>query len=85
MAMPAISTAWASRPWRFTTSSEQRIAAPEPSEVGQHWSLVSGPKICGDSRIWSSVYSSWNWEYGLLVECRWFLWAIFAMWSGVDP
>ena len=42
IAMPAISTACSSRPCFFTKSSLARIAAPAPSDVGQHCSLVSG-------------------------------------------
>ena len=41
--MPTISTAFDSRPCLRTKSSLARTAAPPPSEVGQHWSLVSGP------------------------------------------
>ena len=53
--MPMISTAWSSRPCERTNSSLARIAAAEPSEVGQHCSLVSGSCTIGDARISSSV------------------------------
>ena len=66
IAMPRISTALASRPCFLTKSSLARIAAPAPSEVGQHWSLVSGPKTIGAFRMSSSVYSSWNWRVGVV-------------------
>ena len=42
IAMPRISTAFACRLCLRTKSSLARIAAPAPSEVGQHCSLVSG-------------------------------------------
>jgi hypothetical protein len=42
IACPTISTARAARSWRSTNASLARIAAPEPSEVGEHCSLVSG-------------------------------------------
>ena len=40
--MPRISTALSWSPCFFTNASLARMAAPAPSEVGQHWSLVSG-------------------------------------------
>ncbi len=37
-------------------------AAPAPSDVGQHWSLVSGSKTIGEFLMSSREYSSWNCE-----------------------
>ncbi len=85
MAMPRISTALPASPCRRTKSSLATMAAPAPSEVGQHWSLVSGPYTTGAPRISSSVYSSWNCEYGLFTECLWFFQPIFANCSAVVP
>src|SRR6476661_4628899 len=73
IAMPTISTARSRSPYLSTTSSEHSTAAPEPSDVGQHCSLVNGSKTIGAALISSSVYDSWNCEYGLRVECSWFL------------
>ncbi len=55
MAWPTISTAWPASPWLSTKLSEARIAAPDPSEVGEHCSLVSGSEIIRDARMSSSV------------------------------
>ncbi len=43
MACPTISTAWSPSPCFSTKASLAMIAAPEPSEVGEHCSLVTGP------------------------------------------
>jgi len=61
------------------------FAAAAPSEVGQHCSLVSGSYTIGAFMMSSSVYSSWNCEFGLLTECLWFLRPILANCSGVLP
>jgi hypothetical protein len=53
----------------LTKSSDVRIAAPAPSDVGQHWSFVSGSKTIAAFLMSSSEYSCWNCEYGLLTEC----------------
>lgn len=63
ISIATISTAWSWRPWAMTNSSEATMAAPAPSEVGQHCSLVRGPVTLGELRICSRLYSSWNWEY----------------------
>lgn len=34
---------------------ETIMAEAPPSEVGQHWSFVRGPKMGGEARIWSRV------------------------------
>lgn len=39
----------------FVMTDLQTMAAAEPSDVGQHWSFVSGPKTVGDLRICSHV------------------------------
>ncbi len=39
-------------------SSEQRIAAAAPSDVGLHYNFVSGPAILGDLMTYSKVYLS---------------------------
>ena len=57
---PAISTAWSQRSCSSTYFSEATITAAAPSEVGEHWSFVSGSWIIRASLISSSVYSSWN-------------------------
>ena len=62
MAMPRISTAFLPTPCFLMKSSLATIAAPEPSEVGHHCSLVSGSKIIGAFRMSSRLYSSWNCE-----------------------
>uniref|UniRef100_A0A6B0V479 Uncharacterized protein n=1 Tax=Ixodes ricinus TaxID=34613 RepID=A0A6B0V479_IXORI len=80
-----ISTACPSSLRRRTTSSLTSNAAAAPSDVGQHWSLVSGPNTVGDSRISCKVCSSWNCELGLFTEWRWFFSAILARCSGVVP
>ena len=36
-------------------ASDTMIAEAPPSEVGQHWSLVSGVCSVGEERIWSRV------------------------------
>ncbi len=59
---PMISTALSSSECRRTNSSLASTTAPEPSEVGQHWSFVSGSCTIGAARISSRVYSSWNCE-----------------------
>src|SRR5215212_9236638 len=41
-AWPAISIAWSHSPCSSTNRSEAITAQPEPSEVGEHCSLVSG-------------------------------------------
>ena len=51
---PAISIAWSPRPCSSTYRSEATIAQAEPSEVGEHCSLVSGSWIIGAASI-----SSW--------------------------
>ena len=72
IACPTISTAWPARPCLSTNASLATIAAPEPSDVGEHCSLVSGSEIIFAARMSSSVYSSWNCAYGLFTECLWF-------------
>ncbi len=59
-AWPAISIAWSHRPCSSTKRSEATIAAPDPSEVGEHWSLVSGSWIIFAALMSSIEYSSWN-------------------------
>ena len=61
IAWPTISTAWAARPWESTNPSEASTTAPEPSEVGEHCSLVSGSEIIFAAMMSSRLYSSWNW------------------------
>jgi hypothetical protein len=61
-----------------TKRSDATIAAAEPSEVGEHWSFVSGSWIIRAPLISSRVYSSWNWAKGLLTECLWFFHPIHA-------
>ena len=73
IACPTISTACPARPCLSTNSSLATIAAPDPSEVGEHCSLVSGSEIIFAARMSSRVYSSWNCAYGLFTECLWFL------------
>jgi hypothetical protein len=41
-AAASISTAWSSSLFSFTNFSETKIAAAEPSEVGEHYNLVKG-------------------------------------------
>lgn len=43
ISMPRISTARSIKPCLRAKASEQMMAAAEPSEVGQHCNLVSGP------------------------------------------
>ncbi len=73
IACPTISTARPARPCLSTNASLATIAAPDPSEVGEHCSLVSGSEIILAARMSSRVYSSWNCAYGLFTECLWFL------------
>lgn len=55
-AWPAMRIAWCLRWGRASRKAwETMIAAAPPSDVGQHWSLVSGGKTAGDWRICSSV------------------------------
>ncbi|WP_241684146.1 hypothetical protein [Actinomadura sp. J1-007] len=75
---PAISTAWSPRPCSSTKRSLTTSAAAAPSEVGEHWSLVSGSKIIVAFRTSSREYSSWNCAYGLCTECLWFFHPIHA-------
>ena len=84
-AWPAISIAWSQRSWSSTNFSETTTAAADPSEVGEHCSLVSGSWIIRAALISSSVYSVWNCAYGLFTECLWFFQPIQAKWSGVEP
>ena len=51
------------RPLSITNCSEAKIAAAEPSDVGQHCNFVSGSYITGALVICSRVYSSLNWEF----------------------
>lgn len=83
---PAMRIAWFLR-WGLASrkACETRTAAAPPSEVGQHWSFVSGSWISVDFMIWSKVYSSWNWEYGFLALCRWLIRAISAKSSFLAP
>jgi hypothetical protein len=39
---PTISTAWSQSSCSSTNFSEARIAQADPSDVGEHWSFVSG-------------------------------------------
>ena len=73
-----ISTARSPRPCSSTKRSLATTAAPEPSEVGEHWSLVSGSWITCAFLMSSSEYSSWNWAKGLFTECLWFFQPIHA-------
>ncbi len=74
IACPTISTACPARSWLSTKLSRlASTTAPEPSEVGEHCSLVSGSEIIFAARMSSSVYYSWNCANGLLTECLWFL------------
>ena len=63
ISIPTISIAWSWRLFLMTNCSDARIAAADPSDVGQHWSFVNGPNTLGDSSISFNVYSFWNWEY----------------------
>uniref|UniRef100_A0A1A9WUT9 Uncharacterized protein n=1 Tax=Glossina brevipalpis TaxID=37001 RepID=A0A1A9WUT9_9MUSC len=56
ISIPTISTACFSRPRRRTKLSEAKIAAAEPSEVGQHCSLAILPK-CSGFEPYFSIYS----------------------------
>eukprot|EP01137_Pigoraptor_chileana_P036256 Opistho-2@31508 len=85
ISMARISTARSSRRCLRTKSSLHTIAAPAPSDVGQHCSMVSGANTSLDFSICSRVYSSRNCEYGLLTECLWFFHAIFAKCRAVVP
>ncbi len=85
IAMPAISTAFPSSRWRRTKSSLATTAAAAPSEVGQHWSRVSGSCTAGDRWTCSSVNASRNWEFGFSTEWRWFFTATRAKLSGRVP
>lgn len=85
MAWAAISTALSPRSWSSTNRSDTTTAAAAPSEVGEHWSLVSGAWMVFAARISSTVYGSWNWAYGLFTECRWFLAPTAASWASVVP
>ena len=58
---PAISIAWSQRSCSSTKRSEATIAQAEPSEVGEHCSLVSGSWIIFAALMSSIEYSSWNW------------------------
>jgi hypothetical protein len=68
ISIPIISTARSRRPCFVAKASETKTAAADPSEVGQHWSLVKGPYTGGEARICSSVYSSRNWDFLLYSE-----------------
>lgn len=57
---PAISTAWSCKLCLNINSSDTIIAAPAPSDVGQHYNLVKGPWTAGDLEIYSMVYLSLN-------------------------
>ena len=85
IAWPTISTAWSPRPCSSTKRSLATIARAEPSEVGEHCSLVSGSWIIFASMMSSSEYSSWNCAYGLFTECLWFFQPIQANCSGSVP
>ena len=61
IAWPTISTACSERSCSSTKRSEATSAAPEPSEVGEHCSLVSGSWIIFEALTSSIEYSSWNW------------------------
>ena len=54
IAWPTISIAWSQRSCSSTKRSLATIAAAEPSEVGEHCSLVSGSWI-----IFAASISSW--------------------------
>ena len=56
----------------------RRSRRAEPSEVGEHWSFVSGSWITFAALMSSSEYSSWNCAYGLFTECLWFFQPIHA-------
>lgn len=85
MAWATISTARSPSPWLSTNRSDTTTAAAAPSEVGEHWSLVSGRWMVRAARISSTVYASWNWAYGLFTECRWFLAPTAASCASVVP
>ena len=78
IAWPAISIAWSHRSCSSTKRSDATTAAAEPSEVGEHWSFVSGSWITFAALMSSIEYSSWNCAYGLLTECLWFFQPIHA-------
>ena len=61
IACPTISTAWPASPCSSTNSSRGQHHRPEPSEVGEHCSLVSGSEIIFAAMMSSRLYSSWNW------------------------
>lgn len=85
MTWATISTARSAGPCRSTNRSDTTTAAAAPSEVGEHWSFVSGRCTTGAARISSTVYTSWNWAYGLFAECRWFLAPTAASCASVVP
>ena len=78
IAWPAISTARSHRSCSSTNRSDATTAAAEPSDVGEHWSLVNGSWIIRADLISSIEYSSWNCAYGLFTECLWFFQPIQA-------
>ena len=57
---PTISIASSHSPCSSTNRSDATIAAPAPSEVGEHCSFVNGSWIIGASAISCSEYSVWN-------------------------
>lgn len=63
ISIPKISTARFRRPCFMAKASDTRIAAADPSEVGQHCNLVNGPYTGGEARICSKVYSSRNCDF----------------------
>ena len=78
IACPEISIARLQRSCSSTKRSDASTTAAAPSEVGEHCSFVSGSWIIFASLISCSVYSVWNWAYGLLTECLWFFHPIHA-------
>ena len=59
-ACPAISTAWSHKSCSSTKRSEAMTAHADPSDVGEHWSLVRGSWMTLAALMSSSEYSSWN-------------------------
>ncbi len=82
---PTISTALSCSPCRTTNRSDTTSAAAAPSEVGEHWSFVSGAWISLAARISSTEYTSWNCAFGLFAECRWFFAPTAASCAAVVP
>src|SRR5207245_8985772 len=71
--------------WRLcflTKSSLASTAAPGPSDVGQHWSLVSGSWTIGAASMSSMGSASWTCEEGLLTAGWWFVAQCLRTWYG---